>query len=277
MSATEIRTPFIGAPMKRKEDRALLLGEGTYVDNLTVTGQLVMAVVRSPYARARITSIDTEAARAADGVVAVFTGADLRDDWKSSLPCAWPVTEEMRSPEHFPLAIDEARYQGDGVAVVVADSRALAKDAAELVDVYYEPLPAAVGVAASLEDASPLVHEPFGTNECYVWKLATDGVDDVFAKADVVVSHTYYQPRLIPNAIEPRAVLAQVGPGGDVTVHSATQVPHILRFGLALVLGIDEARVRVIAPDVGGGSARSSTSTPRRRSPLPSHGGSAGR
>ena len=253
MSATETRTPFIGAPMKRKEDRALLLGEGTYVDNLTVTGQLVMAVVRSPYARARITSIDTEAARAAAGVVAVFTGTDLRDDWKSSLPCAWPVTEEMRSPEHFPLAIDEARYQGDGVAVVVAESRALAKDAAELVDVDYEPLPAAVGVAASLESGSPLVHEPFGTNECYGWKLATDGVDDVFAKADVVVSHTYYQPRLIPNAIEPRVVLAQVGPGGDVTVHSATQVPHILRFGLALVLGIDEARVRVIAPDVGGG------------------------
>ena len=253
MSATDARTPFIGAPLKRKEDRALLVGQGTYVDNLTVTGQLVMAVVRSPYARARIISIDTTAARAADGVVAVFTGADLREDWKSSLPCAWPVTEEMRSPEHFPLAVDEARYQGDGVAVVVAESRALAKDAAELVDVDYEPLPAAVGVGASLESGSPLVHEPFGTNECYVWKLATDGVDDVFAEADVVVSHTYYQPRLIPNAIEPRAILAQVGPGGDVTVHSATQVPHILRFGLALVLGVDEARVRVIAPDVGGG------------------------
>ncbi len=250
MSATETH---IGAPMKRKEDRALLLGQGTYVDNLTVAGQLTMAIVRSPYARARITSIDTAAARAADGVVAVFTGADLRDDWKSPLPCAWPVTEEMRSPEHFPLAIDEARYQGDGVAVVIAESRVLAKDAAELVEVSYEPLPAAVEVGASLEDGAPLVHTEFGTNECYVWKLATDDVDDVFARADVVVSHTYYQPRLIPNAIEPRAVLAQAGPGGDVTVHSATQVPHVLRFGLALVLGIDEARVRVIAPDVGGG------------------------
>jgi aerobic carbon-monoxide dehydrogenase large subunit len=250
MSATETH---IGAPMKRKEDRALLLGQGTYVDNMTVAGQLVMAVVRSPYARARITSIDTAAARAADGVVAVFTGADLRDDWKNPLPCAWPVTEEMHAPEHFPLAIDEARYQGDGVAVVIAESRVLAKDAAELVEVEYEPLPAAVGVGASLEDGSPLVHEAFGTNECYVWKLATDDAEDVFAQADVVVSHTYYQPRLIPNAIEPRAVLAQVGPSGDVTVYSATQVPHVLRFGLALVLGIDEARVRVIAPDVGGG------------------------
>ena len=250
MSAVET---LIGAPMKRKEDRALLLGQGTYVDNMTVAGQLVMAVVRSPYARARIISIDTAAARAADGVVAVFTGADLRDDWKSPLPCAWPVTEEMLAPEHFPLAIDEARYQGDGVAVVIAESRALAKDAAELVEVDYEPLQAAVGVSASLEDGSPLVHESFGTNECYVWKLATDGADDVFSQADVVVSHTYYQPRLIPNAIEPRAVLAQVGPSGDVTVYSATQVPHVLRFGLALVLGIDEARVRVIAPDVGGG------------------------
>jgi carbon-monoxide dehydrogenase large subunit len=251
MSATA--EPFIGQPLKRKEDRALLTGQGTYVDNLALTGQVAMVVVRSPYARARITSIDTAAARAADGVVAVFTGADLRDDWKNPMPCAWPVTEDMRAPAHFPLAVDEARYQGDGVAVVVAETRALARDAAELVDVSYEPLTAAVSVADSLAEGSPLVHEDLGTNECYVWKLATDGVDDVFASADVVVSHTYFQPRLIPNAIEPRAILAQVGAGGEVTVHSATQIPHILRFGLALVLGIDESRIRVIAPDVGGG------------------------
>ena len=138
MSATETR--HIGAPLKRKEDDPLLRGRGTYVDNIDLPGTVVMAVVRSPYAHARITSIDTAAAEAAEGVVAVFTGADLRDDWKAPMPCAWPVTEDMKSPEHFPLAVDEVHYQGDGVAVVIADTRAHAVDAAELVDVDYEPL-----------------------------------------------------------------------------------------------------------------------------------------
>ena len=139
MSATETHAPFIGSPMKRKEDRALLFGRETCVDNLTASGQLVMAVVRSPYARARITSIDTAAARAADGVVAVFTGADLRDDWVNPLPCAWPVTEEMHAPAHFPLAIDEVRYEGDGVAVVIAYRAAPRMRRARHVD--YDPCP----------------------------------------------------------------------------------------------------------------------------------------
>jgi carbon-monoxide dehydrogenase large subunit len=250
MSATET---FIGAPVLRKEDRALLTGRGTYTDNLAAPGMVWMAVVRSPYARARIVDVRLEAACAADGVVAAFSGADLRADWAGSLPCAWPVTEDMRAPDHFPLAVDEARFQGDGVAVVVAESRALAKDAAELVEVDYEPLPAAVAVEASLAEGSPLVHESLGSNECYVWKLSSEGAADAFAQADVVVSRRYVQPRLIPNAIEPRAVLAQVGPTGDVTIHSATQVPHLLRFGLSVTTGIDEAKIRVIAPDVGGG------------------------
>ena len=147
MSATETRG--IGAPLKRKEDDPLLRGRGTYVDNLDVPGAVVMVVVRSPYAHARITSIDTAAAKASPGVVAVFTGADLRDDWKAAMPCAWPVTEDMKSPEHFPLAVSEVNYQGDGVAVVLADTRAHAVDAAELVDVEYEPLGVIVDVEAA--------------------------------------------------------------------------------------------------------------------------------
>ncbi len=123
-----------------------------------------MAVVRSPYAHARITSIDTAAAKAAEGVVAVFTGADLRDDWKAAMPCAWPVTEDMKSPEHYPLAVDEVHYEGDGVAVVIADTRAHAIDAAELVDVDYEPLEALVDVAAAAQDGAALVHDELGTN-----------------------------------------------------------------------------------------------------------------
>ena len=244
---------YVGSPVKRKEDHALLTGRGTYVDDLTLPGTLAMVMVRSPYAHARITSVDTKAAVAAPGVVAVFSGADLADDWKSSLPCAWPVTEDMKSPPHYPLAVDEARFVGDGVAVVVADSRALACDAAELVEVEYDELPVTVDVEASLQEGAPLVHEDLGTNECYVWKLASDGFDEGLAAADVVVTRRYVQPRLIPNAIEPRAVLAQVGATDDVTLWSATQVPHILRFGMGLVLGIPESKIRIIAPDVGGG------------------------
>ena len=175
MSATETR--FVGAPVKRKEDGPLLQGRGTYIDNLSLPGALSMVVVRSPYAHARIVSIDVAAAQASEGVVAVFTGADLRDDWKAAMPCAWPVTEEMKNPPHYPLAVSEVKYQGDGVAVVLADSRPHAVDAAELVEVEYEPLAVAVDVAAAAEDGSPLVHDELGTNVSYVWQLETGEVE----------------------------------------------------------------------------------------------------
>ncbi len=213
-----------------------------------------MAVVRSLRTRALGSRASTlDAARAAEGVVAAFSGPDLADDWAGGLPCAWPVTEDIKMPPHYPLASDEARYQGDPVAVVVAETRALAKDAAELVEVDYEPLPSIADVEKALADGAPIVHEDLGTNECYVWKLETDGAQAAVAAAEVVVTRRYFQPRLIPNAIETRGVLAQVGPTGDVTLWSATQTPHILRFALQLVLGIPESKIRVIAPDVGGG------------------------
>jgi aerobic carbon-monoxide dehydrogenase large subunit len=253
MTAVETRTRFVGTSVKRKEDASLLRGRGTFVDNLTLPGTVYMAVVRCPYPHARILSVNLDRARAADGVVAAFSGADLMEEWKGSLPCAWPVTEDIKLPLHYPLASDEARYQGDGVAVVVAESRALAKDAAELVDVEYEPLPSIFDVQKALEDGAPLVHSDLGTNECYVWKLDAGDVQSAIDAADVVVTRRYYQPRLIPNAIEPRGVVAQVGPTGDVTLWSATQTPHIQRFVMQLVLGIPESKIRVIAPDVGGG------------------------
>lgn len=249
MSATAI-----GTSVRRKEDASLLRGQATFVENLTVPGTLFMAIVRSPYPRARIKSVDLDRARAAEGVVAAFSGADLAEDWAGSLPCAWVVTEDTKTPPHYPLAADEARHQGDGVAVVLAESRALAKDAAELVEVDYEQLPSVGDVEKALDDGAPLVHSDLGTNECYVWKLESEGgVDEAIAAADVVLTRRYRQPRLIPNAIEPRGVLAQVGPTDEVTLWSATQVPHILRFALQLVLGIPESKIRVIAPDVGGG------------------------
>lgn len=253
MAVTESTEAFVGSSVKRKEDASLLLGRGTYVDNLTLPGTVAMVVVRSPYPHARITSVNLDAARAAEGVVAAFSGADLADDWAGGMPCAWAVTEDIKMPPHYPLATAEARYQGDGVAVVVAETRALAKDAAELVQVSYEPLDSIADVEKALRDGAPLVHSDLGTNECYVWKLETDDVQAAIDAADVVVTRRYFQPRLIPNAIEPRGLLAQVGPTGDVTLWSATQIPHILRFTMQLVLGIPESRVRVIAPDVGGG------------------------
>jgi aerobic carbon-monoxide dehydrogenase large subunit len=253
MTATETAPRVLGASVKRKEDASLLRGRGTFVDNLTLPGTAYMVVVRSPYPRARIKQVSLDAARAADGVVAAFSGADLADDWAGGMPCAWPVTEDIKMPPHYPLAAEEARYQGDGVAVVVAESRAQAKDAAELVEVEYEALPSIADVRKALEDGAPLVHDDLGTNECYVWKLETDDVQAAIDAADVVVTRRYIQPRLIPNAIEPRGALAQVGPTGDVTLWSATQIPHILRFTMQLVLGIPESKMRVIAPDVGGG------------------------
>jgi carbon-monoxide dehydrogenase large subunit len=253
MAVTETTEAFVGTSVKRKEDAALLRGQTTFVENLTLPGTVFMALVRSPYPHARITRVNVEAARKAEGVVAAFSGAELAEDWKGGLPCAWPVTEDIKTPAHFPLAVDEARYQGDGVAVVIAESRALAKDAAELIEVEYEPLPSVADVEKALEDGAPLVHAELGTNECYVWKLETDDVQAAIDAADVVVTRRYFQPRLIPNAIEPRGVLAQVGPTDEVTLWSATQVPHILRFALQLVLGIPESKIRVIAPDVGGG------------------------
>jgi carbon-monoxide dehydrogenase large subunit len=253
MAVTESTQAVLGAPVKRKEDAALLRGAASWVENLRLPATAAMVVVRSPYAHARIVKVNLDAARAADGVVAAFSGADLAGDWAGGMPCAWPVTEDIKMPTHYPLAVEETRYQGDGVAVVIAETRAFAKDAAELVEVEYEPLDAVADAVKALEPDAPLVHGDFGTNECYVWKLETDDFQAAIDAADVVVTRRYFQPRLIPNAIEPRGVLAEVTPAGDVTIWSATQVPHILRFTMQLVLGVPESKVRVVAPDVGGG------------------------
>jgi carbon-monoxide dehydrogenase large subunit len=254
MAVTQERTKYIGQPVERKEDAKLLTGQSRFVDDLTLPGMVWAALVRSPYAHARITNVDVSKALEADGVVAAFSGADLAEDWKATLPCVWLVTEDTKQPFHRPLATDKVRHQGDGVAVVLAESRALAKDAAELVEVEYEPLDPVIDPEAALADGAPLVHEEFGTNHCYTWTLKTDNADGVFADAPVTVKERYRQQRLVPNAMEPRGVLAQHLPAQDeYTLWSATQIPHIARFWLSLTCGIPETKLRVIAPDVGGG------------------------
>ena len=153
-----------GSAVLRKEDPALLTGEAKYTSDLDIPGALYLAVVRSPYAHARIMSIDTSAAAAMPGVVAVYTGADLADAWAAPMPCAWPVTDDMKNPPHYPLAIDTVYYVGDGVAVVLAVSDAIARDALDAIDVDYEPLPAVVDLEDALSDRV-LVHEELGTNK----------------------------------------------------------------------------------------------------------------
>jgi carbon-monoxide dehydrogenase large subunit len=244
----------VGTSVKRKEDLKLLTGQAKYVDDIELPGMVWMTVVRSPYAHARIGSVDLEAAREAPGVLTAFSGQELADEWAASLPCAWPVTEDINMPSHWPLAHDKARYVGDGVAVVVAATRELAADAAELVVVDYEPLPAVVEPEAALAEGAPLVHDEFGTNKCFTWTLAAGEVDDAFARAAATVKGRYRQQRLIPNAIEPRGVVAQPSPAtGELTLFSATQIPHIARVTLSGVIGIPEAKLRVVAPEVGGG------------------------
>ena len=245
----------LGTPLRRKEDPKLLTGESRFVDDLDVPGALHLAIVRSPVAHARITSIDLSRARSQPGVVAAFTGADLRDEWAAGMPCAWPVTADMKNPDHFPLAVDKVCYAGDAVAAVLAETEAAAKDAAEAVIVGYDELPAVVDLEDALSDRV-VIHETLGTNRSYTWELSPtpEEVEQAFAGAAYVVSERYVQQRLIPSAMEPRGVVVLPSPfGGDFTVYSATQIPHILKVMLSVTTGVAETKLRVIAPAVGGG------------------------
>jgi carbon-monoxide dehydrogenase large subunit len=242
----------IGQARRRKEDARLLTGQTRWTDNLTLPGLLHFAVVRSPMAHARITRVDVSEARKRPGVLAAYSGADLAGEL-GSLPCAWPVTETMVHPDHPPIAVDEVRYVGDAVAVVVARDRYAAADALEAVEVDYEPLPAVMDMTEALKD-EVLVHADKGTNRCFDWPFDGGDYDAAKARAEVVFKRRYIQQRLIPAAMEPRAVVVEpIAAAGEYTVYSATQIPHVLRLMLALTLSIPEQKIRVIAPDVGGG------------------------
>jgi carbon-monoxide dehydrogenase large subunit len=257
MTVTETPSTVLGTRLLRREDPALLTGEAKYTNDLNIPGALHLAVLRSPYAHARILSVDLSRARALPGVVAAYSGADLAPLWAGPMPCAWPVTADMKNPAHYPVAASKAHYVGDGVAVVLATNDVAAHDALDLIDVEYEPLPAVVDVEDALTDRV-IIHEELGTNTSYTWNLLCEShegaVAEAFAAAAHTVSERYVQQRLIPMAMEPRAVAAVPQPfGGDVTLYSSTQVPHILKVMTALTLGIPEHQVRVVAPAVGGG------------------------
>lgn len=256
MTAIEDRpdaTGKVGDWTLRKEDARLITGQTRWTDNITLPGMLHAAVLRSPMAHARISRIDTSQALEQPGVVAAFTGADLEGEY-GALPCAWPVTADMVNPAHMALAVEEVKYVGDAVAVVVARTSYQAADALEFVDVEYEPLDPVVDMLAAVEDGATKVHSDTESNVSFLWPFEAGDVDAAFDGAHTVVSRRFVNQRLIPGAIEPRSVVVDpASASGEVTVYSATQVPHILRLMLALTLSIPEQKVRVIAPDVGGG------------------------
>lgn len=244
----------VGRSVLRREDAALLVGRGRFTDNLVLPDMLHMVMVRSPFAHARIRSIDVSAASRVGGVVGVFTGADLMEEWATPLPMIWPVTKDIRIPDHWPIAPSGVKHVGDAVAVVLAGSRAAAEDGAELVAVDYEELRPVVDLEEALEEGAPLVHEELGTNRCFEVGLTNGDVDRAFRDAAVIVRERYVQQRVIPDPMETRAVLVDPSAAtGDLTLWSSTQVPHILKTELSRCVGVPEHRLRVIAPDVGGG------------------------
>ncbi len=243
------QAPELGKARLRKEDARLVTGQTNWTDNITLPGMMHMAFLRSPHAHARITSVDVSAAKQLSGVIAAFSGTDFADE-QGSLPCAWPVTKDIVIPAHPPMAVDEVRYVGEAVAVVIARTRYEAADAVEAIEIDYEPLPPVLDMRTALDDSSPKVHE--AGNKSFDFVMPNGDLDAAFRDAPVVIERTYRQQRLIPSAMEPRAVVA-TAVGGEYTVWSATQVPHILRVMLALQTGIPEQAIRVIAPDVGGG------------------------
>ncbi len=245
-------TTVFGTSVKRREDPRMITGYGNYVDDVKLTRMAHVSMARSPHAHAKIKGIDTSKAEASEGVLAVFTGAQLQDQLGSIL-VGWPVpgTKEVPRP---PMAADRVRYVGDIVAAVVASDPALAADAALLVEVDYDPLPAVVNSEDTLKDDAPLLHDDAPNNIAFEWEVGGGDLDEAAAQADVVVKQRIVNQRLIPNAMEGRGVVADFNPGtNQLTLWTSSQIPHLVRLLIALETGHPEHQIRVIAPDVGGG------------------------
>ena len=252
-------TAQIGKPVRRVEDQKFITGAGRYTDDIQLPGMTYCAFVRSPHAHAAIEGVDTAAASAAPGVVAVLTGADVEADGLGGLPCAWQVDfntgEPMNEPPHPVLASDTVRYVGDGVACVIAETLEQAQDAAELVDVSYRELPAVASVPEAIAEGATQIHAEAQGNLAFIWDLGDrEATDAACANAAHVTTLEFVNQRLIPNAIEPRATLADFdAASGRSTLYTSTQNPHTIRAVMGGVLGLPEHKLRVVGPDVGGG------------------------
>jgi len=242
---------WVGKKLKRKEDPRLIQGTSHYTDDLKLPRMLYCAFTRSPMAHAEISAIRTDAARALPGVVGVYTSEDLTG--LGMVPCAIQMPG-LNVPPHPVLATERVRYLGEPVAAVVAEDFYTARDAAEMIEVDYEPLPVVVNMEKALEKDSPVIHQHFKTNRAFTHALKNGDIQSAFKKADRVVKQRMVNQRLAPMAMEPRAVLAEYLPGENrLTVWSATQIPHLLRTQISVMVGLPETAVRVIAPEVGGG------------------------
>ena len=243
-----------GSGIRRREDPRLLTGAARYTADFVLPGMAHAAILRSPHAHARIRGIDTSRAKQAPGVMAVFTSADTEAALKC-IPCAWLLPSAgLKISSYHALATDVVRYVGDAVAVVVAESDYQAYDALDLIDVDYEPLPAVVDPAKAAAAGAPQLHGDIPGNLAFHWTVAGGDVDAAFSSAEVIVRDRIIQQRLIPTAMETRGAVAQFTPAtGELTLWNTTQNPHIVRFIMSLVTGVPEDRLRVVAPEVGGG------------------------
>src|SRR5258705_4055949 len=260
MASLPVLPKLVGERVKRREDPRLIQGRGTYVDDIKIAGMQHLAFKRCDVAHGRIRSIDTSAAEAMDGVEAVFTGAQIAE-----MLAPMPIATPFPSPPHRAVAVDVVRYAGEPVAVVVASNRYAARDAADAIVVDIDPLPAVVDTERAMTGQPTVIHPDFPNNLAVALVpsgtgVSADGtVDDTavekaFAAADVVVSQRMVNQRLVPNAMEPRGVVAHFEPGkGSMTIWSSTQNPHILRTMIAAMTGLGQDQVRAIAPEVGGG------------------------
>ena len=242
---------WVGKKMKRKEDPRLVRGISHYTDDFKLAGMLHCVLLRSPHAHAEIRSIRTDAARAVPGVVAVYASADLSG--VGVVPCAIQMPG-LKVPKHPALATGRVRYVGEPVAAVLAEDVYVARDAAEMIEVDYNPLPVVMDMEKALDNGSAYVHEDFKSNQAFTHTLKNGDIDAAFKKADRVIKQRMVNQRLAPIAMEPRAVIAEYLPGENrLTVWSSTQIPHLLKTQISVMVGLPETAVRVIAPEVGGG------------------------
>jgi carbon-monoxide dehydrogenase large subunit len=243
---------YIGQKVKRTEDPRLIQGLAHYVDDIELAGTLHVAILRSPYAHAKINSINVTAAQNAPGVVAVYTGKEV-DGKVGYLPCA-AALPELKVPKYSVLAQNKVIFVGQPVAAVVASNKYQARDAIDLIEVDYDPLDVVTDPEKAAKQDCPVIHEEFGTNIAFVHSAGTGDVEAAFKQADKVVTQRLLHPRLAPIALEPRGVLAQYFPGEQqLNMWSSTQIPHLMRTQVAIMLGIPENKLRVVAPEVGGG------------------------
>jgi carbon-monoxide dehydrogenase large subunit len=253
-NAPEVKSSqgYFGRAMKRVEDPRLVKGIATYVDDLKLPGMVHAEFVRSPHANATITSINTDHAKELPGVIGIFTGADVNDK-VGTVPCV-SLLPGQKSPDHLVLAGSRAYFVGHPVAVIVAETRAIARDALDLVEVDYDPHPAVIDPEKALEKDSPLTHPELGTNVAFTWNLLSGDVDGAFKEADEVLKIRIAHPRLTPMAMEPRGCVASWNAGeSSLTLWTSTQIPHLVRTLLPGLIRIPENKLRVVAPEVGGG------------------------